>query len=129
MVAMLFNYDRYFTFKVYGDTWEAYLVTNEELKEIDARESEDPFDEGEDGVPAMILPSKKCLFLSDDKVNKNLITHELFHIIVEYFHIESAHLEVDQFEEVVANFLENRLDYFIKIRNSIYRKYLKLQGE
>lgn len=125
---MQYDYDRSFTFKVNDDVWEAYLVTEDELKELDAKTGDDPEFEGDDDVPAMVIPNKKCLFITEGHVTKNIINHELFHIFVEYFYIGSADLDTDQFEEVVASFLEHRLDSYLKIRNLLYRKYKKLEG-
>lgn len=125
---MKYEFDRSFKFKINEDTWEAYLITLEELKELDANTGEDPLFEGDDDTPAMILTEKKCLFIVEGNTDKGIIAHELFHIFVEYFNTQSADLDVDQFEEVVANFLEKRLDVFLKIRNKLYNKFKKLEG-
>ncbi len=125
---MKFDYDRSFKFKVMDDTWEAYLVTEDELKELDAKYHTDPDFDGDDNVPALVLTEKKSLFITEGHVNKNIINHELFHIFNEYFYIGSADLDVDQYEEVVASFLENSLDKYLKVRNKLYNQYKKLEG-
>lgn len=125
---MKYSYDRSFKFKINDDTWEAYLITEDELKELDANTGDDPLFEGDDDLPAMVLPSEKCLFLAEGNVDKGIIAHELFHVYNEYFHTKSANLDVDQYEEVVANFLEERLDMFCKKRNFLYKKFKKFEG-
>jgi hypothetical protein len=130
---MHYNYDRSFKFKINSDSWECYLVTDEELKELDAQEGndlEDHLDDDDnDDAPAMILTQKKCLLICEGCIRKDIVAHELFHIMVEYFYTGSANLTVDQFEEVVANFLEQRLDYFVRTRNSLYKRFKRLEGE
>lgn len=125
---MKYNYDRSFKFKINDDTWEAYLITTEELQELDASTGDDPLYEGDDETPAMVMPRKKCLFIVEGHVDKQIIAHELFHIWNEYFFIESADLTVEQYEEVIAKFLEEKLDTFVKMRNKLYNKFKTLEG-
>lgn len=126
---MQFQYDRSFKFKLNEDVWEAYLLTDQESKELDSLESdeEDKSGEGED-FPGMILPNKKCLFLVEGHVTLEYIGHELLHMFVESMYLGSANLDTEQFEEVMAEFLGYNVDKFIKIRNKLYRRYKKLEG-
>ncbi len=119
---MKHSYDRSFTFKINDDRWEAYLITEDEAEELDMKKH----DNGE-GFGALTSPDDRSLFVVEGFVTKNIITHELFHIYVSYFHINSANITVDQFEEITAEFLEATLDKFIKKRNYIFKKFQELE--
>lgn len=124
---MKFQYDRSFKFNFHDDEWEAYLITQEEFKElsdtIDVDETTPDVDE--DSI-AMVLNTQKCLFLTEGNINKVTIGHELYHMFVRYFYIGSADLTVDQFEEINAEFLGDDVDKFIEIRNELYQKFKEL---
>lgn len=122
---MQFPYDRSFTFKINEDDWEAYLITDEEAKELDEVYGE----EGEDieEFPAMVLTEKKCLFIVEGNVNKGILAHELIHIYVEYLYIGSAKLNVDQFEEVIAEFFEHNSDRYITKRDELFKTFQELE--
>lgn len=117
----MFSYDRSFTFNFQGDEWEAYLITEEEFKEL----NEDDGDVEDDAI-AMVLTKKKCLFLTEGNVDKITIGHELYHMRISYLHLNSADLTVDQFEEVNAEFLGYEVDKFVRIRDELYMKFKEL---
>lgn len=121
---MKYEYDRKFKFKINDDTWEAYLITKEEADELDEILSGVP-----DGFAALTTTKSdgNCLFIVEGHVTKNVINHELFHIYVSYFCIDSSNINIDSFEEIIAEFLEHHLDKFIKKRNSIFNKFKKLE--
>ncbi len=124
---MKYNYDRSFTFTFNDDAWEAFLVTEEEFKELDKEISEATGDDlEEDDAIAMVLTKKNCLFLTEGNIDIQTIGHELYHMYVHYFNLNSADLTVDQFEEVNAEFIGHHIDKFIKIRDELYRKYKEL---
>lgn len=118
---MKFQYDRGFKFNLNGDDWEAYLVTKEELIEHYA-------EDGETEPDAFVDTENRCLFVSERCVSKEILGHELLHMFVESFHINSANLDVDQFEEIIAEFLGYSVDKFIKTRNQLYKKFKKFEG-
>jgi len=122
---MTYNYDRSFKFKLNDDIWEAYIITEDEAKELDDKEND-----SDDGFCALTLrKDNKChLFIVEKHITKNVITHELFHIYVLYMCLESATgIEIGDFEEIIAEFLEYHLDKFIKMRNKLYKKFKKLE--
>lgn len=121
---MKFEYDRSFTFKVNEDSWSGYLITEEEATELDEK-----INNTTTSFRALTLTGTdgKCIFFVEGSVTKDVVTHELFHIYVSYFHLDSADVSVEQFEEIIAEFLEANLDKFIKKRNSIYNKLKKLE--
>ena len=118
---MKYVYDRSFTFKLNEDTWEAYLLTDEEATDLDEQ-----LHDTKTGFRALTASDTKCLFLVEDSVTKNIITHELFHIYVYYLYLDSADVTLRQFEEILAEFFEETLDKFIKKRNSLYNRFKKL---
>ena len=120
---MKYGFDRFFKFKINDDEWEMYLVTEEEYIELDNEDD----DGKEEAQGAMVKLDEKCLFVCEGNVNKGIITHELFHIYVDSFHLDSAEIDVDSFEEIVASFLQYQLDKFIKKRNQIYKQFIKLE--
>lgn len=120
------QYDRYFKFKINEDTWMLYLLTEEEAIELDEKVNGD--DASGDPFAGMVTFEDRCLFLVESKANKGTILHELVHIYIDYMNLGSANLDVDQFEEVIAVWLENNVDKLIKMRDNIYRKYKKLEG-
>lgn len=125
---MKFQYDRSFTFVFHDEEWEAYLITAEEFKEISDNVDEDdsPEDLDDDSI-AMVLNSKRCLFITEGYIDKVTIGHELYHMFVKYFYIESADLTIDQFEEINAEFLGDDVDKFVRIRDELYNKYKELK--
>jgi len=114
---MKFQYDRSCRMKIQDDWWEIYVITDEEAHELD-----------EDGFRALTLTKEdgQCMIFVEGNVTKNIVAHELFHLYVSYFNLESADLDTDAFEEIVAEFLENNMDKFIRIRNKIYNKIRRL---
>lgn len=120
---MKHNYDRSFKFKINDDSWEGYLITEDEALELDMKKNDI-----EDGFAALTSTDDRCLFIVETHVTKNIIAHELFHIYVSYFHIDSANVTIHQFEEIVAEFLEVNLSKFIKKQNYIFKKYKQLEG-
>lgn len=122
------DFDRSFRFKINNIFWECYLITREESVEVD----EIVLSYNDDHVPGvefpgMTLPYKKTMFIVESHVNKNIIGHELFHAIVDSFNIGSADLTNDQFEEVIADYLGYNVENFIKLRNKLYKKFVKLE--
>lgn len=116
---MKYSYDRSFKLKINDDWWEFYLVTEEEAEEIS--------DDGK-GFRALTLTGEDgpCIVFVEGHVTKNVVSHELFHLYVSYFFLDSANIDINDFEEIVAEFLEASLDKFLKIRNKIYNKLMKL---
>ena len=114
---MKHNYDRKFKLKIQDDYWEFYLITDDEAIELD-----------EDGFCAMTSIEEKCVYFVETHTDKKTITHELFHVYVSYLHLHSAEINLDTFEEIIAEFLEMNLDKFIRFRNKIFNKFKKLEG-
>jgi hypothetical protein len=114
---MKYSYDRAFRLKINDDRWEFYLITEEEADELDE----------DTGFKAMTQTEEKCMFFVEGSTTKNIITHELFHLYVSYFHLDSANINLEMFEEIVAEFLEMNLEKFIRVRNKIYNKFKKLE--
>lgn len=114
-----YDYDRRFRFRLNDDYWECYLITEEEAEELD-----------EDGFRAMTYTKQdgRCIFVVEGNVTKDIIAHELFHVYVSYFNLDSSGIDLDAFEEVIAEFLETSLDKFVRMRNRLYNKYKKLEG-
>lgn len=123
MIKHPYNYDRKFTFKINDDLWFGYLLTEEECNELDVS-----LNETENGFRALTDPGTKCLFVCEGFASKGIIAHELFHIYVSYFYMDSADIDIVQFEELVAEFLEASLPKFIKKMNFLFNKYKKLEG-
>lgn len=121
--VMKYKFDRSFKMKIQDDVWEIYLITDEEANELDEK-----INDSTDGFRALTLTGEdgQCIFFVEDSFNKNIVTHELFHLYVSYFHLDSAGVNVDSFEEVVAEFLEANLDKFIRIRNRMFNKLRRL---
>ncbi len=117
---MQYAYERSFKFRIMDDVWECYLITEQEA---------DDMDEGGDFKAITFTKEDgKCIFIVEGSVNKGIIAHELLHVYVSYMNIDSANLDVDAFEEVIAEFLETSLDKFVKMRNKLYNRYKKLEG-
>lgn len=122
---MKYEYDRSFKLKIQDDWWEFYLITDEEGHELDMKLNDE-----NDGFRAITLTGRdgQCMFFVEGSVTKSVVTHELFHLYVSYLHIGSATIDLDNFEEMIAEFLELHLDKFVKMRNRIYNKLKKLEG-
>jgi hypothetical protein len=121
---MKYVFDRSFKFKVNEDEWQGYLITEDEAKELDEK-----FNDVDIGFGALTLTKDdgRCLFVVEGHVTKNIIVHELFHIYVSYFCLGSTDVSLDDFEEIIAEFLELHLTKFIKKSNSLYKKFKKLE--
>ena len=117
-----YPFDRKFRIKIHDDWWQMYIVTEEEAVELDVI-----CNDSTDGFRALTYTSEKCMFVVETYISKDIIAHELFHVYVKYFHMTSAEITVSQFEEVVADFLEENLDKFVKMRNKLYNRFRKLE--
>lgn len=121
---MKHSFDRSFIFKFNEDSWEAYLITPEEFVEL----YEKVFPDEEPETSAGFVHFKdKCIFISEGYVDKETVAHELFHMVVDYFHLSSADITVDQFEEIIAVWLETNVDKFVKTRNTLTARFKKLE--
>lgn len=125
---MRYNYDRSFKFKFQDDNWEGYLITEDEMKELDASIPDgDGVHSDGDNNPAMIVTDQRCFFMTEGNINPIIVGHELLHMFVEYLYITSADIDTDQFEEIMADFIGNNIDKFIKKRNQLLKKFKKLE--
>lgn len=106
------------------DDWELYIITNEEADELDEK-----LNDSGGGFRALTLTGEdgRCIFFVEGNITKAVITHELFHLFVSYFHLDSADVTIEQFEEIVAEFLEANLDKFVKTKNKLYTALKKLE--
>jgi regulator of sigma D len=120
---MSHTYDRSFSLKINEETWTFFLITEEEATELDQK-----LNDLEEGFKALTVLDDRSVFIVEGSVNQKIIAHELFHIFVWYLRLHSADITVDNFEEIIAELLENDLDRFLKIRKKIYNKYKKLEG-
>lgn len=120
---MKYKFDRYFKTKINDQVWECYIVTKEEGIEL----KDDILEEEDEDFEGMVSFPDKCIFIGEESVDKETITHELFHVTVDSFHISSASLDVDQFEEIMAVWAEYDLDKFIKTRNKLFKKFKNLK--
>lgn len=116
---MKYQYDRSFKFKIRDDSWECYIVTDEEAAELW---------EKSEGFRGLTITEEKCIFINEEHLDKATIMHELFHLHVEYLHLSSADLSVDTFEEIIAVLLENEIDKLVKLRDRLYNKFTKINS-
>lgn len=100
--------------RINDDWWEFYLITEEEADDLS------------DGFRGMTDDSQKCMFIVEGQNFKNILSHELLHLYSYYFCTDSAGITKDQYEELVAEFLEHHLDKFIKTRNKLVKRFEKL---
>lgn len=121
---MTFTFDRFFKFKIRDEKWNCYLITDEEMIEVE--QSIYPENEIKESSAGLLYFAGKSLFINEEHLNKATILHELFHIHIDYLHLSSADLDVDTFEEVIAVFLENEIDKLVKMRNKLYNKFIKV---
>lgn len=117
------QFDRHFKFKINDDTWSFFLITEQEAHELDQK-----LNDLDEGFRAMTVKEDRSLFVVEGNVTKEIINHELFHIYVSYFYLDSASLSNEEFEEIIAEFLERDMEKFMKKRNIIYRKYKELNS-
>jgi hypothetical protein len=120
---MKYQFDRSFTFKFNEDKWEAYLITHEEAFELDEK-----VNDMDEGFRAITLMDENCLFIVEGSVTRNIVAHELVHIVTKYFYLNSADITVIQYEEIMAEYMEENLDKFIKKRNYLFKKFKQLEG-
>jgi hypothetical protein len=115
---MRYPFDRGFKFKFFDQPWEAYLITEDEITELnDGKE-----------CAALTEDAENCLFISEGYVSKKIVGHELFHMRVKYFNLGSTDIGWEDLEEIVADWAGNEIESFIKTRNKIYNKFKKLEG-
>lgn len=106
------------------DEWQVYILTSEEAIELDEK-----LNDSEDGFRALTLTGEdgRCIFFVEGSITKAVVIHELFHLYVSYFHLDSADVTIEQFEEIIAEFLEANLDKFVKTKNKLYTALKKLE--
>jgi hypothetical protein len=96
-------------------TWTFKVVSPEAFKKI-AKEY------GVQNAAAMASAGNSTAYFTEDKLDKETVGHELFHAIVFSFPTGDAFLNLEQFEEVIANYLGRHVDKFIKMRDLIFNK-------
>ena len=125
MAQVKFNYDRGCKIKINDDWWEFYIVTEEEAIQLDEKLNDDS-----GGFRALTLTGidGQCIFFVEGNINKKVISHELLHLYCSYLCLGSTEVDRDDFEEIMAEFIEENLDKFIRIRNKIFNKLIKIEG-
>lgn len=122
---MKHTFDRCFKFKVGDESWEAYLITLEEMIELNSDDDDIEVDEETKGFVDF---KDKCFFIQEGCVNKGTIRHELLHVYINQHNLESADVTVDQLEEIIATFFERHHDKYVKKVNQLYKKYKAFEG-
>ena len=120
------QFDRSFKFVINDDEWTCFLITEEEGIELDEIINGDEADT--ESFVGMVTFAPRCLYLAESGLEKSTVAHELFHIVVYYLHLNSADLDTSQFEEVLAVWIENEVDKFIRTRDKLYEKFKTLEN-
>lgn len=111
------QFDRGFKFSFFEEPWEGYILTEEELIELnDSKE-----------CAALTIYENNAIFISEGSVSKRVVTHEMFHMRVKYFHLDSTEIDRAGFEEMCADWAGYELEAFLKKRNQIFKKFKKLE--
>lgn len=113
------QFDRSFNFKFFEEPWEGYLITQEELTELN---------DGEEGI-GLTIDEDNCVFIVEENLTKKIVAHEMFHMRVKYFHLGSTDIDRKTFEEMCAEWAGYELEAFLKKRNQIFKKFKTLEGK
>lgn len=106
-----------YKFSIRGDEWKI-VVLNPSI-----------FNKKHGDCEAIMDDNEKYAHFKTDEITEKAVRHELFHIFCSYLYHNSAKLTVDQFEESVAELLENHLDEYYKLSTVIYNKIAKHKTE
>lgn len=112
---------KYFKYPVNEDQWVVYLVDEENMASI----FKDEDNEGD--AHAFVDPDKKEMYFEEGALNLAIVRHEMTHVIFHYFFISDTHMDQGNVEEVVAAFLEHRLDWFKNKCDDLYSKLMELK--
>lgn len=104
-----------YTFKIYDETWNAYLVDDNDDVIADA-----------DSAAETDFDKKEIYFRSGD-LSLIIVWHELFHAFVGYSYIQTASLTQYQMEEVSCEIFAYRWETIVKLGETIYKEMDKVR--
>lgn len=104
-----------FSFKIYDDLWNAYLV-----------DDDDNVIAGEDAAAETDFEKQEIYFRNSD-LNKIIVLHELFHAFVGYTYTENANLSQTQMEEVCCTLFSNKWKSIVELSAVVYDEMIKIR--
>ena len=95
--------------RINGEPWQLYVISGcQRTEEVD--------------WAAKTIPTEKVILFWEDFLSFGVVAHELFHAYSAYFHLHSSNVQMRDYEEIVADFLEKRLDTFHKHAKEVWRQ-------
>lgn len=105
-----------FPVSIMGLTWFIFVLSEEDyIKTV----PDDP------DCPAYTLTGLNRIVFRAGNINSGLIRHEVFHSFVHCLPIASANLNKDQFEEVIAEFLQQHWGHYCSLVDLISKQIKK----
>ncbi len=92
-------------FKINGHNWRIKTVNTDEMREQRA-----------DGdFAGLCVPKDRMIFIDDDNVDFETVSHEMFHAYFNYLHLDDTiDLSINNFEEIMASWFCSNADEVIK---------------
>lgn len=98
-------------FKLYGDTWKAYIVSHDKFMSL----------HGDDCEAITIIEDKKIVF-NDEDLSLHVVVHELVHAYFSYQYIDSSNLSVLQTEEIFAELFGHKGEELLRLAKKLHKE-------
>ena len=102
-------------FKIYGDTWKAYLFSHDKFMSM----------HGDDCEAITIIEDKKIVF-NDEDLSRHVVVHELVHAYFSYQYIDSSNLSVLQTEEIFAELFGHKGEEILALSKKLHKELARL---
>ena len=110
---------KFFKQIINDDVWNIYLADEVDIESL--------FDNENKAAAAFTESGKKEMYFDKADLTKDIVRHELTHVAFYYMYLTDANMTFDDVEEVMASFMEHRLDWFVQKSDEIYLKLEELK--
>jgi phosphoserine phosphatase len=100
-----------FSITINGDRWKFRIYSREEYEKKVGPDSS-----------AATHPEKRLMSFHAEALSRGAIIHELFHAYCRSLYLESSNVARDDFEEIVAQMLEEKLDVIAEQATQMHKK-------
>lgn len=110
----------FFRVTLNDDEWTVYITDEVNITSL--------VDDGSSPA-AFIEFDKREMYFDKDHLSLGVVRHEMTHVAISYLCLDDANFDSNQLEEVMADFMCKRLDWFLEKSNYIYNELLKLKED
>lgn len=103
-----------------GDKWDIKVIGSSKMDDIKDEKH------GGEEIGGLCVTSERVIYVDEDSIDLEIITHELFHAYFSYCYLDATYeMKVRDVEEVAAELFSKKGAAIIKQGKSIYKGLMK----